>query len=419
MTNKFFKIVLFGLTIGMFLFFHQFKAHSEDKVSIHLFWGKGCPHCEHEKSFLNQLKQRYPEIEVHAYEVWYNPKNKALYERLAKAYDKTSGSVPATFINRSAWIGFNSKIGMEIESTIQKCRQTECTDPLSLIEKAKPVKPEQQTTLFNIPIFGTFDAAKMSLPVLTMILGALDGFNPCAFFVLLTLLSLLVYAKSRARMLLVGGIFVFFSGFVYFLFMAAWLNLFMIVGKMDLITVIAGSVAIFIALINIKDYFVFKRGISLTIPDKAKPVIYGKMRNIMQAGTLTGIISGTVILAILANMYELLCTAGFPMVFTRVLTLHHLPPEKYYFYLFLYNVIYVIPLAVIVIIFTYTLGARKMTEEEGRFLKLISGLMMLGLGFILIINPALLNNILVTVIFIFAVLIIAGLIVFFKGKSKP
>jgi hypothetical protein len=197
-------------------------------------------------------------------------------------------------------------------------------------------------------------------------------------------------------MLLIGGVFVFFSGLIYFLFMAAWLNLFLVMGHVTAITTIAGAVSIVIAAINIKDFFFFKQGVSLTIPDSAKPKLFDRMRKLLRSTSLFSILIGTTVLAIVANSYELLCTAGFPMVFTRILTLHALSLTSYYLYLVFYNVVYIIPLLLIVLAFSITLGSRKLSERQGRLLKLLSGLMMLGLGVVLIVNPALLNNLLVS-----------------------
>ena len=125
-------------------------------------------------------------------------------------------------------------------------------------------------------------------------------------------------------MLLIGGTFVFFSGLIYFIFMAAWLNVFLWIGELKLITLVAGLVAMVIALINIKDYFWFKQGVSLSIPERAKPGIYQRSRNLLKASSLPAMLAGTAVLAIAANSYELLCTSGFPMVYTRALTLHEL-----------------------------------------------------------------------------------------------
>jgi hypothetical protein len=259
----------------------------------------------------------------------------------------------------------------------------------------------------------------VSLPVFTIIIGALDSFNPCAFFVLLFLLSLLIHARSRRRMFLIGGIFVLFSGLIYFLFMAAWLNVFLVVGQIAAITVAGGIVALAVGGINVKDFFLFKQGVSLVIPESAKPKLFERMRGLLKAPTMPAMIAGTIVLAISANAYELLCTAGFPMVYTRVLTLHKLSSFQYYQYLVLYNIVYVVPLAVIVAVITVTLGVRKLTEWQGRQLKLVSGLMMLSLGAVLIVNPALLNNALASVVMLAGVLAASAVIIIAMKMMRP
>jgi hypothetical protein len=211
-------------------------------------------------------------------------------------------------------------------------------------------------------------------------------------------------------MLMVGGTFVLCSGIVYFLFMAARLNLFLLVGHLRAITTAAGTVALVLGIINAKDFFFFKEGVSLSIPEAAKPKLFARMRGLLKAESPATMLTGALILAVAANSYELLCTAGFPMVFTRVLTLHSLTPEQYYLYLGLYNLVYIVPLAVIVGVFTVTLGRRKMSEWQGRVLKLLSGVMMVFLGGVLLIEPALLNDPLAAAGLLAAALLLTGVV---------
>jgi len=239
----------------------------------------------------------------------------------------------------------------------------------------------------RVPWLGEVRADQVSLPVFTLVLAGLDAFNPCAFFVLLFLLSLLAHQKSRYRMALIGGIFVLTSGLMYFAFMAAWLNVFQLLGALAWITLAAGLLAISVGIINIKDFFAFERGLSLSIPESRKPDIYRRARAILNAENLPAMLGATILLAVAANFYELLCTAGFPMVYTRLLTLSELSPGGRYAYLAFYNLIYVVPLALIVFAFVRTLGARKLSEREGRLLKL---------GLLLAIVPGWLNNLLVS-----------------------
>lgn len=404
---------------------------SQKKVLVYLFWGQGCPHCAEEKIFLDEMKKKYPLI-IRDFEVWYNKDNAALLNKMAASYKLKASGVPATFIGDRAFIGFSDNSKEELEKSVSRCSQNKCIDPwliasgnISIEDMKTPQVAGKQTEDLEckekgksvfIPWIGKLDASELSLPVITLVIAGLDSFNPCAFFVLFSLLGLLIYARSRRKMLLVGGIFIFFSGFIYFIFMAAWLNLFLFMGQVQLITKVAGLIAVLIAAINIKDFFLFKKGVSLTIPDNAKPKLFDRMRKLLASTSLTSILVGTTALAIAANSYELLCTAGFPMVFTRILTLNNLTTAAYYAYLVLYNVVYVIPLAIIVIVFTVTLGKKKLTEWQGRMLKLVSGVMMLGLGVVLLFDPTLLSNALISFLILLGALALSLIIIILSKR---
>lgn len=391
-------------------------SFNENKISIYFFRGEGCPHCKNEERFLEVMKAEYPQLEINSYEVWYNEANREFLQKMTTAAGIKLTGVPVTFIDKKVFVGFSENIGQEINGIIRYCMGNPCISPLDILNK-KPDQKEEQT--ISLPFLGRLDTSKISLPLMTIILGGLDSFNPCAFFVLFFLLSLLIYTRSRKKMLLIGGIFIFFSGLIYFLFMAAWLNFFILAGNIVIITAIAGIIALAVAGINIKDYFFFSKGVSLSIPEDAKPKLFERMRNLIKSTSIPSMIAGTVVLAIAANTYELLCTAGFPMVFTRILTLHKLTSAQYYLYLLLYNIIYVIPLFIIVLIFSVTLGAKKLTEWQGRKLKLLSGLMMLLLGLVLIIKPALLNNVFVAFGLLASVLVIFTAIIFLTRRYLP
>ena len=234
---------------------------------------------------------------------------------------------------------------------------------------------------------------------------------------LLFLLSMLVHARSRQRIFIIGGVYVLFSGVIYFLFMTAWLNVFLMMGPMRWVTAAAGVVAVLFALFNIKDYLFHGVGPTLSISEHAKPGLFKRMRGLLHADHMGTMMLGTVVLAIAANSYELLCTSGLPMIYTRLLTLEQLPTATYYLYLVAYNVIYVLPLLLIVILFAITLGARKLQAGEGQILKLLSGLMMLGLGLVLIFFPDWMGNLATTLGIVGGALVVT-LIVAVVGKVK-
>jgi glutaredoxin len=400
------------------------KAFNSATFSVYFFEGEGCPHCADEKKFLNSISKKYPRMRVIEYEVWHNRENAALLAFMSSVYGIKPRGVPVTFIGYKSLIGFSPQIEKELLAAIEECSLTVCPDPAALMsgrqKSAQTLKPDTKSSnghlagqeqkdseepkdiTIDLPFIGSVRGDSMSLPALTIVIAGLDSFNPCAFFVLFSLLGMLMHAHSRTKMLVIGGIFVFFSGLIYFIFMAAWLNIFLLLGHVAMITTIAGVISIIIAGINIKDFFWFKEGVSLTIPDAAKSKLFDRMRKLLKTSSMPSIVFGTIVLAIAANSYELLCTAGFPMVFTRILTLNNLSSGAYYFYLGFYNLIYVIPLAIIVIVLSVTLGRRVLTEWEGRALKLVSGAMMLGLGITLVFAPTLLNNVLISLLILTA-----------------
>ena len=358
-------------------------------TELHFFYAENCPGCLEQKPFVEDLQRRYPELKVRIYDVWLESDNYELMLALARARGMEIATTPATAVGRHAWFGFNDRVAREIEAAVANCVAKGCPDLVAALAAGLPPPPPIDPAADeSLPL----DPKDYSLPVFTVLLGLLDSFNPCAFFVLLFLLSLMVHTRSRKRMFLVGGVFIIISGLVYFLFMAAWLNLFLLAGQLPLLTTFAGLLALAIALFNIKDHFFFHQGPTLSIPEKAKPKLMARMRKLLTGHRLLPILAGTVVLALVANSYELLCTAGFPMVYTRVLTLQELPDWVYYLYLGLYNLAYVVPLLVIVTLFALTLGSHKMSEFEGRVLKLMSGMMMLILGLILLWDPILLQN---------------------------
>lgn len=389
---------------------------------IYFFKGDGCPKCVEEERFLEALSKKIPKLEIRSYEVWRHAGNAAMMQNLLKSRGVDATGIPFTIVGNRIFYGFSQQISDEIERAIASCTPSSCPDPAS--EGAPQKLISNSGGIVEIPLAGKVDLSSYSLPFVTAVIALMDSFNPCAFFVLLSLLGILTYVRSRNKMLLVGGVFLLFSGLIYFLFMAAWLNLFLVIEKVAFITLIAGFVSILIGAVNIKDFFAFKQGVSLSIPESAKPKLFDRMRRLVRSTSMLPVLAGTAVLAVAANSYELLCTAGFPMVYTRILTLNNLSPAGYYLYLGLYNLIYVIPMAVIVWTFAFTAGKRKLTEWQGRVLKLISGAMMFALGVVLLANPSLLNNIAASAAILLgtvgASLLLAWIVrKFEKAKSSP
>ena len=371
-----------------------YEVDQSGKSLIHLyfFWSEKCPHCLQALPDIIEIDKTYPWLVLHSLELVNYPENIQTFVDMSNLFGVEARSVPTFMFCGNLMSGYESRqsTGALLESNLQAC-----------YEYVREHQPENevafkldahQSESIELPFLGEVSMVDSSLPVLTVFIAGMDAFNPCAFFVLLFLLSLMAHTQSRRKMLLIGGVFVFISGAMYFLFMAAWLNLFIHLGELRIITLAAGVIAVLVALINIKDYFWFKKGVSLSIPDNKKPELFERMRNLLKLDSTMTVLVSTIVLAIVANSYEMLCTAGFPMVYTRILTLNSLSAESYYLYLLLYNLIYILPLLTIVILFTIKLGSRKLSESEGMILKLVSGVMMLLLGAVLVISPELLSQ---------------------------
>ncbi|QLE84284.1 thioredoxin family protein [Shewanella sp. Scap07] len=405
---------------------HYVNDQGELKVKLYFFWSETCPHCAEAHPFIDSLPEHYPWIELESHLVSADG-TMDKWQQIADATQVPARSVPYIAACDSATVGYSSEAvtGKYLLNKLKACYRSlggtivendpigspagssdaplfgtcsesaeEGTCDLGLDSTADETAISSVQPV-EIPLIGVVAPEKLSLPLLTIVLAGVDAFNPCAFFVLLFLLSIMVNAKSRTRMLIVGGIFVFFSGFIYFLFMIAWLNIFKLLGAGSdggIIILGAGILALIAGVINVKDYFFTKGEVTLSMSAENRTGLIKRMGKLTSASSMAAMIGGTIVLAILANAYELLCTAGFPMIYTSVLSMHDLPDIERYMYLVFYNVVYVIPLAIIVIVFSATLGKRKLTEKEGQTLKLMSGIMMIGMGIMLAIDPVSLQN---------------------------
>ena len=344
-------------------------APADDPAALVVYVRDGCPHCAAAKAYLARLAGERPELHI-----IYRPvdRDERARTELVELFRKEGLGPPGvpTFV-----CGGKTLVGFHDEAH---------TGPalLALLEQALPPPGQVETRLF-----GRLSASRLGLPLFTLALGLLDGFNPCATWVLLFLLSLLVRLQDRGRMALVAGTFVLVSGAVYYAFMAAWLNIFLVVGMSAGLRWTLGGVALVIGAINIKDFFAFGEGPSLSIPAAAKPGLYARARAVLRAEALPASLLAVAGLAVVVNFIELLCTAGFPAIYTAVLTQQQLSPAAHYAYLGLYIAGYIADDTLMVAAAVIALGSHKLTERAGRWLKLLSGAVMLALGMVMLLRP--------------------------------
>jgi len=375
-TKKFKKILLFSLILFLLFNFVPKTGTAKDLLTLHFFYSAICPHCGEEKEFLRELEKDYPEIELQEYEVLYSPENQEILKDFYEEYQvpkREQGFVPIIFTPAKYFIGFNQQIAKEIESCIEECLVNKQPGPQKII----------------LPILGEIDISKMSLPVLTITLGALDGLNPCAMWVLLFLIALLINSRSRKKMWLVGGTFVAAAGIIYYLILAAWLNLFLAISYVNLTRILIGAFALGVGIWQIKNFISYQPEVCkvLGIRPRLERRLKERAEKIVSAPLLAGTFLGIVILAFGVNLVEFFCSAGLPALFTRILTLSQLGRLTYYLYLLLYTFIFMLDDLIILSLAVITLSKIGFSEKYNYWATLVGGILILVLGILLIFKP--------------------------------
>ena len=363
---------------------HAATQHAD----IEVFVREGCPHCAKAEAFLAKFKQEQPELRIVVRDVFREPAALERLKHLAENHDAAAVRVPTFALGGQLIVGFSDEVstGRLIRDGLGGTQRQRpdaagnCAVERPACGAGTHVAADMPET-FAVNFFGySMPLDQVGLPLFTLAMGLLDGFNPCSMWVLLLMISLLAPLNNRPRMFAIAGTFVVVEGVAYLVFMAAWLNLFLLIGLSRASEIIIAVIALLAGAINLKDFRASGWGVSLSIPAAAKPGIYARMRGILQAENLAGAIFGAALLAVLVQIVEFMCTSGFPALFTRILTLRQLDSLSYYGYLLLYDAAYMLDDVIILTIGIITLSQRRLQEKEGRWLKLVSGLVMLGLG---------------------------------------
>ena len=353
------------------------------KEKIYFFWAEGCPHCAKEKEFLDKLIDENPQIEVEDYDVVNQAEGVKLLNEFGQKLEADVSGVPFTVIGNEYFIGWYSDevSGGQIVESIKNELGIEIKMPG--VEEVD----DNKTDKVKVPIIGEIDLKSLSLPVLTLVVALLDGFNPCAMWVLIFLISLLLGLKDKKRMRILGTIFIVTSAVVYFLFLSAWLNLFLFLGMVAWIRLIIAGVALFAGYYYLKDFFTNKSGGCKVTNNQKRREMFEKIKKIVQKEQFGLAVVGIILLAIGANMVELICSAGLPAVYTNILSLADLPRWQYYLYLVMYIVIFMIDDLVVFFTAMFTLKITGVESKYSHYSHLVGGVLMLVIGFLLVFKP--------------------------------
>lgn len=418
------KILKFLIVFAVFLLLPVSAKADEKVINIHLFYGNGCPHCAAEEEFLSDYLKDRPDVKLYKYEIWYDSNNQELLSKVQKEMGTTNkNGVPFTVIGKKTIVGYADGVtdeqikdainyylnndyrdyAGEITGKVKKAEVKEDTTKdesktedkkENKIEKADDIKDSNQTDEnVTVPVLGKINAKKVSLPILAVVLGFVDGFNPCAMWILIFLITMLFNMKDRKKMWILGLTFILTSGIVYLMFMLAWLNLATFISKIAFIRLLIAVIALVVGLINVYKYIdsLKKKDEGCDVVDKKdRKKIMEKIISITHEKKFIIALLGVMVLAASVNIIELMCSIGIPLLFTQILAMNNLSTFSYMIYMFIYIFFFLIDDIVIFVISMVTLKVTGLSTKYTKYSHLIGGIIMLIIGLLLIIKPELL-----------------------------
>ncbi|MGB9635000.1 MAG: hypothetical protein ACPL0A_00830 [Candidatus Micrarchaeia archaeon] len=362
---------------------------STDKLVIYLFTEPGCPYCAQQKPIIYELeKEMSDKIVVVEYDV-ITPQGSAMFYQLAAGagLDVSKLAVPTTIIGNKAIVGMHDKefIRNEILDCLNNCKS-------KTVASEKDIqKSDINVEEYELPFLGKTNLTEMSLPMLAIVMGLTDGFNPCAMWVLVYLISLLLNVNDKKKFWIIIGSFIFASFTLYFLFMTAWLHLFLLIGYIRILTIIIGMFALWMGMFSIKEYVETKGELVCKVGGvEEKRKTAGKISEIVSQPINLSIIFSIVVLAFVINSVEFACSSALPAIFTYVLSTTNISIIERYLYILLYDVFYMIDDAAIFIIAGLAIGS-SIGEKYAKYCKLIGGVIMVVLGMIMLFAPHMLR----------------------------
>ena len=344
----------------------------EDKINLYLFHGQECPHCEEERKFLKKIEEDYKDyLNIHYFEVWHSKSNSELMKKVIEKLDIKQKGVPLTIIGEEYFVGYSNTVGSKIENKIKEYANINTN-----INEVK------------IPILGNVNMKNVSIPLVAVVLGFIDGFNPCAMWILLFLISMLFKVKDKKRAWILGITFLLISGFVYFLSMLG-INFIIGVATVKWLKI---AIAIFIliaGIINFNKYLKKRKedaGCDI-VDDKKRKKLITKMKKIINSKSFILSLIGIIVLAVSVNLIELACSLGFPLIFTEILAINNIGGISKIIYLLIYIFFYMIDDMIVFSISMITVEATGITNKYNKLCTLISSIIMILMGILLLLKP--------------------------------
>ena len=385
------------------------------KVKIEYFGRKDCKNCANLEKFLKDLSTKRDDFEYVEHKIDENEENKAFFDETTSKLKLVKGT-PIIYIDGHIIQGFNTAdtTGKEIESLINSAKAKDkiltlkeyvesgqngnvssngavCTGD-TVCEVPGLTKGVKNQVLVNIPIINkTIDLTNYSLFTMSIILGTIDGFNPCAMWVLVLFLTALIVVGNKVKMFRVAGLFILAEAVMYFLILNAWIYTWDFVGLDKWVTPIVGIVGIAGGIFFIKNYL--KKGDTLEcevtdLEQRAK--ISRKVKDIANKPFTLLTALGIIGLALSVNVIEFACSIGIPQTYTKILQINEVPFWIRQFYTFIYIIGYMVDDIIVFGFALMSINKLQLTTKYSKWVNLFGGILMIILGLIMLFKPSLL-----------------------------
>ncbi|WP_157933042.1 hypothetical protein [Roseovarius salinarum] len=370
------------------------------QVTAHVFWQEGCPYCNRARAALAEIAAQDPALGVNAIELGPSADNNRLFQRVNAALGIDRPAVPLVVIGARHQVGFaGAATTQRYRDMVALCREVPCPDRVADLRAGAqaPVPPPADTAApplpetVTLPLVGEITLDRLSLPALTVVLAGVDGFNPCAMWVLALLIGLLLGVEDRRRMWTLGAVFLLATGAMYFAVMAAWLNVVLWIGAAGWLRLAIGALALAAGVYYLREYWTNPEGVCRVTPGQQRRRIRDRLDALVNRPGLALAALGVAALAVVVNLVELLCSAGVPAVYTQVLAMHDLPAGAHYGYLALYLGVFLLDDTAIFVTAMVTLRAVAATGRFSRISHLVGGVVLLALGAVMVLRPDLLG----------------------------
>jgi len=394
------KKIISYLVVILFLLMMPFSVLAKDKeVTLYLFHGDGCPHCKEEMEYLKTIEKKYKDLKIVKYEVWYDKENSELLKRVQDTFKITTKGVPTNVIGSTVITGFGSSTGKTIERAVEYYQENDYEDIVSQVKDgsydgeivdnfSKNEKKSDEELSLNTKIFGKVNLKRMSLITAAALIGLIDGFNPCAMWILLFLISVLIGMKDRKRMWALGLSFLITSALVYMVIMLSWISIAVKMTSIIWIRNIIAIIALIGGILNLRSFYKERKESGCeVVDDKKRKKIFSKIKKFTHEKNFFLALIGVIGLAISVNLVELACSAGLPIVFSELLVLNKTSEFMKFMYTLVYIFFFLIDDLIVFFIAMFTMKVTGISTKYNKFSHLLGGIIMIIIGVLLIFKP--------------------------------